>query len=243
MSKTSTKVFILEVMGRHAGWIAAAGGLAASEDSEIPIVILFPEIPFDRAKFLAKIDDYVKKFGYCSVVVSEGVKGEDGKFLSDQGLRDAFGHAQLGGVAPVVANIIKEGLGLKYHWGVADYLQRAARHIASKTDVEQAYAMGKAAVEFAISGHNSVMPTIERLSSKPYKWQVGMAQLSKVANVEKMMPKNFISEDGFGITAECREYLLPLIEGEDYPPYKDGLPDYVRLKNVAVPKKLGDFPI
>jgi 6-phosphofructokinase 1 len=243
MSKTSTKVFILEVMGRHAGWIAAAGGLAASEDSEIPIVILFPEIPFDRAKFLAKIDDYVKKFGYCSVVVSEGVKGEDGKFLSDQGLRDAFGHAQLGGVAPVVANIIKEGLGLKYHWGVADYLQRAARHIASKTDVEQAYAMGKAAVEFAIGGHNSVMPTIERLSSKPYKWQVGMAQLSKVANVEKMMPKNFISEDGFGITAECREYLLPLIEGEDYPPYKDGLPDYVRLKNVAVPKKLGDFPI
>lgn len=243
MSKTSTKVFILEVMGRHAGWIAAAGGLAASEDSEIPIVILFPEIPFDRAKFLAKIDDYVKKFGYCSVVVSEGVKGEDGKFLSDQGLRDAFGHAQLGGVAPVVANIIKEGLGLKYHWGVADYLQRAARHIASKTDVEQAYAMGKAAVEFAISGHNSVMPTIERLSSKPYKWQVGMAQLSKVANVEKMMPKHFISEDGFGITAECREYLLPLIEGEDYPPYKDGLPDYVRLKNVAVPKKLGDFPI
>ena len=243
MSKTSTKVFILEVMGRHAGWIAAAGGLASSEDREIPIVILFPEIPFDREKFLAKIDEYVKKFGYCSVVVSEGVKGEDGKFLSDQGLRDAFGHAQLGGVAPVVANIVKEGLGLKYHWGVADYLQRAARHIASKTDVEQAYAMGKAAVEFAIGGQNSVMPTIERLSSKPYKWQVGMAQLSKVANVEKMMPKNFISEDGFGITAECREYLLPLIEGEDYPPYKDGLPDYVRLKNVAVPKKLGDFAI
>jgi 6-phosphofructokinase 1 len=243
MSKTSTKVFILEVMGRHAGWIAAAGGLASSEDREIPIVILFPEIPFDRAKFLAKVDEYVKKFGYCSVVVSEGVKGEDGKFLSDQGLRDAFGHAQLGGVAPVVANIVKEGLGLKYHWGVADYLQRAARHIASKTDVEQAYAMGKAAVEFAIGGQNSVMPTIERLSSKPYKWQVGMAQLSKVANVEKMMPKNFISEDGFGITAECREYLLPLIEGEDYPPYKDGLPDYVRLKNVAVPKKLGDFAI
>ncbi len=243
MSKTSTKVFILEVMGRHAGWIAAAGGLASSKDREIPIVILFPEIPFDRSKFLAKIDEYVKKFGYCSVVVSEGVKGEDGKFLSDQGLRDAFGHAQLGGVAPVVANIIKEGLGLKYHWGVADYLQRAARHIASKTDVEQAYAMGKAAVEFAISGHNSVMPTIERLSNKPYKWQVGMAQLSKVANVEKMMPKNFISEDGFGITGECREYLAPLIEGEDYPPYEDGLPNYVRLKNVAVPKKLSDFAI
>lgn len=243
MSKTSTKVFVLEVMGRHAGWIAAAGGLASSKDCEIPIVILFPEIPFDRSKFLAKVDGFVKKFGYCSVVVSEGVKGEDGKFLSDQGVRDAFGHAQLGGVAPVVANIVRDGLGLKYHWGVADYLQRAARHIASKTDVEQAYAMGKAAVEFAIKGHNSVMPTIERLSSKPYRWKVGMAQLSKVANVEKMMPKNFISKDGFGITDKCREYLAPLIKGEDYPPYKDGLPNYVRLKNVAVAKKLSDFTI
>lgn len=243
MSKTSTKVFVLEVMGRHAGWIAAAGGLASSKDCEIPVVILFPEITFDRSKFLAKVDGYVKKFGYCSVVVSEGVKGEDGNFLSDQGVRDAFGHAQLGGVAPVVANIVKDGLGLKYHWGVADYLQRAARHIASKTDVEQAYAMGKAAVEFAIKGHNSVMPTIERLSSKPYRWKVGMAQLSKVANVEKMMPKNFISKDGFGITDKCREYLAPLIKGEDYPPYKDGLPNYVRLKNVAVAKKLSDFTI
>ncbi|MCC6923379.1 MAG: 6-phosphofructokinase [Nitrosomonas sp.] len=243
MAKTSTKVFVLEVMGRHAGWIAAAGGLASSKDCEIPIVILFPEITFDKAKFLAKVDSYVKQYGYCSVVVSEGVKGEDGNFLSDQGLRDAFGHAQLGGVAPVVANIIKDGLGLKYHWGVADYLQRAARHVASKTDVEQAYAMGKAAVEYAIAGHNSVMPTIERLSSSPYRWQVGMAQLSNVANVEKMMPADYISEDGFGISEACREYLLPLIEGEDYPPYKNGLPDYVRLKNAAVPKKLGAFEI
>jgi 6-phosphofructokinase 1 len=241
MSKTSTKVFVLEVMGRHAGWIAAAGGLASSKDCEIPVVILFPEIQFDKARFLAKVDSFVKKFGYCSVVVSEGVKGDDGKFLSDQGVRDAFGHAQLGGVAPVVANIVKEGLGLKYHWGVADYLQRAARHIASKTDVEQAYAMGKAAVEFALEGHNAVMPTIERLSSKPYKWKVGMAQLAKVANVEKMMPKSFISRDGFGITDKCREYLLPLIKGEDYPPYKDGLPAYVRLKNAPVAKKLGEF--
>jgi 6-phosphofructokinase 1 len=243
MSKTSTKVFVLEVMGRHAGWIAAAGGLASSVDREIPVVILFPEIPFDKAKFIAKVDSNVKKFGYCSVVVSEGVKGEDGKFLSDQGIRDAFGHAQLGGVAPVVANIVREELGLRYHWAVADYLQRAARHIASKTDVEQAYAMGKAAVEFAINGHNAVMPTIERVSSHPYVWKVGMAQLSEVANVEKMMPENFISEDGFGITDKCREYLVPLIQGEDYPPYKDGLPDYVRLKNVAVAKKLGDFTI
>ena len=243
MSKTSTKVFVLEVMGRHAGWIAAAGGLASTSDREIPIVILFPEIPFDKAKFLAKVDSNVQKFGYCSVVVSEGVKGEDGKFLSDQGIRDAFGHAQLGGVAPVVANIVREGLGLKYHWGVADYLQRAARHIASKTDVEQAYAMGKAAVEFAVQGHNSVMPTIERLSDAPYQWKVGMAQLSGVANVEKMMPKDFISQDGFGITDKCRAYLAPLIMGEDYPPYKDGLPTYVRLKNLAVTKKLSDFTI
>ncbi len=243
MSKTSTKVFVLEVMGRHSGWIAAAGGLASSKDCEIPIVILFPEMVFNKTKFLAKVNSFVKKFGYCSVVVSEGVKGTDGKFLADQGLRDAFGHAQLGGVAPVVANIIKDGLGLKYHWGVADYLQRAARHIASKTDVEQAYAMGKAAVEFAIKGHNAVMPTIDRLSNKPYKWRVGMAQLSRVANVEKMMPSNFISKDGFGITEKCREYLAPLIKGEDYPPYKDGLPNYVRLKNIGVKRKLGNFKI
>ncbi|MBN9133622.1 MAG: 6-phosphofructokinase [Nitrosospira multiformis] len=243
MSATSTKVFVLEVMGRHAGWIAAAGGLASSPEREIPVIILFPEIRFDKQKFLAKVDGCVKKFGYCSVVVSEGVKGDDGKFLSDQGVRDAFGHAQLGGVAPVVANMVKEGLGLKYHWGVADYLQRAARHIASRTDVEQAYAMGQAAVEFAIQGHNSVMPTIERISAKPYQWKVGMAQLSQVANVEKMMPENFITEDGFGITDLCREYLAPLIEGEDYPPYKDGLPDYVRLQNVAVPKKLSSFTL
>lgn len=243
MSKTSTKVFVLEVMGRHAGWIAAAGGLASSKDCEIPIVILFPEIVFDKTKFLAKVNSFVKKFGYCSVVVSEGVKDADGKFLSDQGLRDAFGHAQLGGVAPVVANIIKDGLGLKYHWGVADYLQRAARHIASKTDVEQAYAMGKAAVQFAIKGHNAVMPTIVRLSNKPYKWKVGMAQLARVANVEKMMPSNFISKDGFGITEKCREYLVPLIKGEDYPPYKNGLPNYVRLKNIGVKRKLGNFKI
>lgn len=243
MAKTSTKVFVLEVMGRHAGWIAAAGGLASSPDCEIPIVILFPEITFNKAKFLAKVDQYVKQYGYCSVVVSEGVKGEDGNFLADQGLRDAFGHAQLGGVAPVVANIIKEGLSLKFHWSVADYLQRAARHIASKTDVEQAYAMGKAAVEYALAGHNSVMPTIVRESNKPYKWSVGMAKLSEVANVEKMMPENYISEDGFGISQACRDYLLPLIEGEDYPPYKDGLPNYVRLKSVAVAKKLVEFKL
>jgi len=238
MCKTSTKVFIIEVMGRHAGWIAAAGGLASGPECEIPIVILFPEVSFDKAKFLVKVDALVKKFGYCSVVVSEGVKGADGKFLADQGLRDAFGHAQLGGAAPVVAGMIKEGLGLKYHWAVADYLQRAARHIASKTDVAQAYAMGKAAVEFALKGHNAVMPAVVRVSNKPYKWKVGMAELAKVANVEKMMPQDFITEDGFGITPKCRTYLEPLISGEDYPPYKNGLPQYVRLKNTPAPKKL-----
>ena len=243
MSKTSTKVFVLEVMGRHAGWIAAAGGLASDKDCEIPIVILFPEITFNKKKFLAKVKKYVNEFGYCSVVVSEGVKDAKGNFLADQGLRDAFGHAQLGCVAPVVANIVKDGLGLKYHWSVADYLQRSARHVASKTDVDQAYALGKAAVEFAVKGHNAVMPTIKRLSNKPYKWKIGMAQLSKVANVEKMMPSNFITKDGFGITEKCRAYLVPLIKGEDYPSYKDGLPKYVRLKNIGVKKKLSNFKI
>ncbi len=238
MSKTSTKVFILEVMGRHAGWIAAAGGLASTEKSPLPIVILFPEIVFNRKKFVKKVREAVNKFGFCSIVVSEGVKGADGKFLSDQGLTDAFGHAQLGGVAPVVANIIKEDLGLKYHWSVADYLQRAARHIASQTDVDQAYALGRAGVELALDGQNAVMPIVKRLSDKPYKWKIGSAALSRVANVEKKMPKRFISGDGFGITSSCRRYLEPLIKGESYPPYESGLPKYVILKNKSVPKKL-----
>jgi 6-phosphofructokinase 1 len=241
MAKTSTKVFVVEVMGRHAGWIAAAGGLV--EDHGIPVVILFPEIEFDQQRFLAKVDAMVKKHGYCSVVVSEGCHYPDGRFLAEQGTRDAFGHAQLGGAAPVVANMVKDALGYKFHWAVADYLQRAARHIASKTDVDQAYALGKAAVELAIKGQNAVMPTIDRVSDKPYKWKVGVAPLSKVANVEKFMPRDFITADGFGITAKCRTYLLPLIKGEDYPPFKDGLPQYVRLKNVAVPKKLAGFKI
>ncbi len=240
MAKTSTKVFVLEVMGRHAGWIAAAGALAAEQDGSLPIVILFPEVVFDRKKFIGRVAAMVKKFGYCSVVVSEGVKGPDGRFLSDQGLRDAFGHAQLGGVAPVVASIVKEELNLKYHWSVADYLQRAARHIASKTDVDHAYAVGKAAVEMALKGHNAVMPSIVRKSDKPYRWSIGMADLRKVANVEKKMPASFISRDGYGITARCRQYLVPLIKGEAYPPYRNGLPQYVTLKNVAVPKKLRD---
>lgn len=243
MCKTSTKVFVVEVMGRHAGWIAAAGGLASDANCELPIVILFPEIPFDQKKFIAKVDSMVKKHGYCSVVVSEGCHYPDGKFLAEQGTRDAFGHAQLGGAAPVVANMVKEALGYKFHWAVADYLQRAARHIASKTDVDQAYALGKAAVELALKGQNAVMPTVQRVSDKPYKWKVGVAQLSKVANVEKFMPRNFITADGFGITEKCRTYLSPLIKGEDYPTYKDGLPQFVQLKNVAVAKKLDEFKI
>jgi len=244
MAKTSTKVFVLEVMGRHAGWIAASGGLASDQDTEIPIVILFPEIAFERERFLATVEGKVKKHGYCSVVVSEGVKGADGNFLSDQGLRDAFGHAQLGGVAPVIASIVKDGLNLKYHWAVADYLQRAARHIASKADVLQSYACGKTAVELALKGRNSVMPAIERVSDRPYKWRIGVAELKNVANQEKFMPRDFITADGFGITDKCRRYLSPLIQGEDYPKYKNGLPQYVRLKNVAVPKKLStDFKV
>lgn len=238
MAKTSTKIFVMEVMGRHAGWIAAAGGLAAEKEGDAPHIILFPEIVFNEEKFLAKVKNSVDKYGYCAIVVSEGVRNADGQFLAETGLRDAFGHAQLGGVAPVISQLIKDKLGYKYHWAVADYLQRAARHIASKTDVEQAYAMGKAAVDLALKGENAVMPTIVRKSNKPYKWTIGKTDLAKVANVEKMMPANFISKDGFGITEKCREYLQPLIKGEDYPKYKNGLPQYVTLKNVAVPKKL-----
>lgn len=239
MCSTSTKVFVVEVMGRHAGWIAAAGGLAADWDCRIPIIILFPEVPFQQQKFVAKVKKNVEEFGYCSVVVSEGVKGENGRFLAEAGGPDAFGHAQLGGGAPVIANMVKDALGYKFHWAVADYLQRAARHIASKTDVEQAYAMGKAAVEFAVEGKTAVMPTIVRRSNSPYRWEIGCAQLADVANVEKKMPERYISDDGFGITQECREYLQPLIEGEDYPPYKNGLPDYAVLENIVVKRKLG----
>ncbi len=243
MCATSTKVFVMEVMGRHAGWIAAAGALAADENHDIPLVILFPEIEFNESKFLAAVDEKVKSYGYCCVVVSEGVKNSEGQFLAEAGGKDAFGHAQLGGAAPVIANLIKQSLGYKYHWAVADYLQRAARHIASKNDVEQAFAVGKAAVEFALAGKNAVMPTIVRLSDAPYQWKIDSVDLKDVANVEKMMPSEFISENGFGITPACRAYLQPLIAGEDYPPYKNGLPDYVVLKKCVVAKKLPEFKV
>lgn len=238
MAFTSTKVFILEVMGRHAGWIAAAGGLAAEKESDSPHIILFPEIPLNIEAFLKKVENCVKKYEHCSIVVSEGVKNPDGAFVSEQGLVDAFGHKQLGGVAPVIAKLIKENLKYKYHWAVADYLQRSARHVASKTDVEQAYAVGKAAVEFALAGKNAVMPIIVREKGGIYRWTVGEAPLEKIANVEVKMPREYITEDGFHITNACRKYLSPLIQGEDYPPYKNGLPAYVKLKNLPVEKKL-----
>lgn len=238
MAESSTKVFILEVMGRHAGWIAAASGLASNHPSEPPHIILLPEVTFDPAKFLNKVSECVKSYGYCVVVVSEGIRNNTGQFLSDAGLRDAFGHAQLGGVAPVIAQLIKSELGYKYHWAVADYLQRAARHIASKVDLEQAYALGKAAVEYAIKGHNAIMPIIIREQDEPYQWSIGNVPLSEVANQEKVIPSEYIAADGMGITASCKTYLLPLIQGEAYPTYRDGLPDYVRLKNQLVEKKL-----
>lgn len=241
MATTSTKVFILEVMGRHAGWIAAAGGLAAEHEGDAPHIILFPEIAFDRERFLARVDEMVKTHGYCAIVASEGTQDADGKFLAEAGTRDAFGHAQLGGVGPTLAQMVKDELGYKYHWAVADYLQRSARHIASATDVEQAYAVGRAAVEFALEGRNAVMPVIRRLSDDPYKWDIDAVELSKAANVEAKMPRDYITEDGWGITEVCRRYLQPLIAGEDWPPYRNGLPDYVKLKNVAVEKKLQPF--
>lgn len=243
MARTSTKVFVLEVMGRHAGWIAAAGGLAGRGRGEPPHVILFPEIPFDQAAFLAKVKQSVESYGYCVVVVSEGTHYPDGRFLADAGTKDAFGHTQLGGVGPVVASMVKEHLGYKYHWAVADYLQRAARHIASKVDVEQAYAVGKAAVELAVAGRNAVMPAIIRKSARPYRWTIEPVPLAAVANVEKKVPRDFITADGFGITEKARRYLAPLIAGEDYPPYRDGLPAYVRIRGAAVRRKLPPFAV
>ena len=241
MAESSTKIFVLEVMGRHAGWIAAASGLAKDNPLAPPHIILFPEVAFDKAKFLVRVKQTVNRVGYCVVVASEGAQYADGRFLADAGAKDAFGHTQLGGVAPALVEMIKGAHGYKCHWSVADYLQRAARHIASATDVAQAYAVGEAAVQFALKGKNAVMPVIKRKKTKLYQWEIGEAPLSRVANVEKKMPKSFITKDGFGITGKAREYLAPLIRGEDYPPYKNGLPQYVRLKNKLVRKKLPKF--
>ncbi len=238
MAKTSTKVFVLEVMGRHAGWIAAAGGLAGKEPGDAPHIILFPEVPFNQRAFLKRVKESVTKYDYCVIVVSEGAAYKNGKFLAEAGTRDAFGHAQLGGVAPVVANMVRDKLGYKYHYAVADYLQRSARHIASATDVKQAYAVGEAAVKMALRGETAVMPVIKRVSDKPYRWKIESAPLSRIANKEKMLPRRYITKDGFGITAAARRYLEPLIRGEDYPPYINGLPKYVTLKNAPVKPRL-----
>lgn len=239
MAETSTKVFVLEVMGRHAGWIAAAAGLA-QEDGEYhpPHIILLPEVPFERERFLARVKQCVDNCGYCVIVVSEGIRYDDGRFVSEVGGADAFGHAQLGGVGPLVAKMCKDAHGYKYHYAVADYLQRAARHIASKTDVDQAYALGRAAVELAIAGHNAVLPIIVRKNDEPYEWEIGTAKLADVANIERTLPKEYISEDGFHITEAARRYLRPLIQGEAPPPYRNGLPAYVELECVAVEKRL-----
>jgi 6-phosphofructokinase 1 len=244
MSRTSTKVFALEVMGRHAGWATAACALAAEQEGDAPHVLLLPEVAFDEARFLDKVEGALARYGHCVIAVSEGVKRPDGEFFGASGVEDAFGHAQLGGAAPVLTKMITERLGCKCHWAVPDYLQRSARHIASTTDVEQAYAVGRAAVEFAVAGKSAVMPAIRRLSDAPYRWDIVEAPLSEVANKEKFLPAEFISADGFGITEAARRYLAPLIVGEAYPPYKDGLPDYVKLQNAAAPKKLaGEFAV
>jgi len=238
MARTSTKVFVLEVMGRHAGWITAAVGMADDVDTPIPLVLLFPEVRFDETRFMAAVDAKVKRFGYCCVGVSEGLLDAQGALMAEAGTKDAFGHAQLGGEGPLIAALVRDKLGFKYHWAVADYLQRSARHLASKTDVLQSYAVGKAAVEYALQGRNAVMPAIIRVSDAPYRWKIDVAPLTKVANVEKMLPRSFITRDGFGITAKARAYLRPLMLGEDPPPFRNGLPQYIRLRNVAVKKRL-----
>ena len=235
MSETSTKVFILEVMGRHAGWIAAASALASRNETDPPHIILMPEVPFAKKKFIDKVKQTVANEGFCVVVASEGTRYKNGMFLADSGLTDAFGHKQLGGVAPVLAQMVSS-IGLKNHWAVSDYLQRSARHISSKTDLDQAYAVGKKAVEFALAGKNAVMPVIKRLSNKPYKWKIESAPLSKVANVEKTLPKGYISKDGFTISSKGIDYLTPLIQGEPPLEFKNGIPVVAKLKNILVKK-------
>ena len=241
MSKSSTKVFIFEVMGRHAGWLAASAGLAKSKNNSAPHIILLPEVTFNEKLFLKKVKEVVKKEDYCVIVVSEGAKYKNGKFLADAGTVDSFGHKQLGGVAPRIADMISNKLGFKYHWAVSDYLQRSARHISSRVDLDHAYAVGKAAVEYASSGENAIMPIIVRKKTKPYAWEVGKVALSKVANIEKKMPRNFISKDGFGITQSCKNYLSPLIQGEAWAPFEDGVIQTASLKNKLIKKKLRNF--
>ncbi|WP_256645551.1 6-phosphofructokinase [Thermomonas paludicola] len=240
MAETSTKVFVYEAMGRHAGWLAAAAGLAGSGKDDAPHLILFPERVFDEADFLARVDAVVRRVGYCVVVASEGIRRADGSFVADAGGgKDSFGHTQLGGVASQLAARVKDALGHKVHWALPDYLQRSARHIASQTDLEQAMAVGRAAVECALAGQNAVMPVIVRDADAPYRWHIDIAPLAQIANREKTMPKGFIRKDGYGITAAARRYLSPLIVGEAHPPYVgDGLPDYVSPTLPCMRRKL-----
>jgi 6-phosphofructokinase 1 len=240
MAETSTRVFVYEAMGRHAGWLAAAAGLAGEGKDDAPHLILFPERPFDEADFLARVDAVVKRVGYCVVVASEGIRTADGTFVADAGGgKDSFGHTQLGGVASHLAGRVKDALGHKVHWALPDYLQRSARHLASGTDLEQAMAVGRAAVECALAGQNAVMPVIIRDGDAPYRWHVDIAPLARIANHEKTMPKGFIRKDGYGITAAARRYLSPLIAGEAFPPFgRDGLPNYVTPSMPAVRRKL-----
>ena len=243
MADTSTKVFVYEAMGRHAGWLAAAAGLAGNGPDQAPHIILFPERDYDEADFLARVQQVVDRVGWCVVVASEGIRTADGKFVADAGgSKDSFGHTQLGGVAPYLAGRVQDKLGLKVHWAIPDYLQRSARHIASQTDLDQAMAVGKAAVEMALSGKNATMPAIKRTSDSPYRWKIKPAPLSRIANREKTVPARFIRKDGYGITAAARRYLEPLIRGEAYPPYgRNGVPAYVELENILVEKKLGGW--
>ncbi len=243
MAESSTKVFVLEVMGRHAGWIAAAAGLAGSKDGDPPHIILFPEVPFDQVRFLAAVRDSVQRHGYCTVVVSEGVKDAQGRFLAEAGTRDAFGHVQLGGAGPAIAEVIRVALGYKYHWAVSDYLQRSARHIASKTDLEISMKVGAAAVKLALAGRNAVMPIVKRLADRPYRYRIVSADLADIANKERKLPPDYIRDDGFGITPAARAYLEGLIQGEAYPPYVDGLPDYVALRNRLVARRLVEYKV
>ncbi|MDO3386631.1 6-phosphofructokinase [Gilvimarinus sp. SDUM040013] len=241
MHKTSTKVFVMEVMGRHTGWIAAAAGLACDNRELGPDVILVPEITFDRDAFVRRVQQTVAKKGFCIVVAAEGIRDDSGNFVSQMETTDAFGHAQLGGVAPRLVDYIKQSLNYKCHWSVCDYLQRAARHIASKTDVDQAYAVGKAAVDYAAQGLQAVMPGIVREQSVPYQWHIEPIHISKVAGGEKHMPRHYMSKDGFSLTQAGRDYFAPLIEGEAYPPYRNGLPDYQKCRNRLLERKLPEY--
>jgi len=241
MHRDSTKVFVLETMGRNAGWIAAATGLASRGEEEGPHLILLPEVPFDPKRFLQAVEDTVRRVGFCAVTVSEGARNAEGKVLSEVGGQDAFGHSQLGGAGQYIQEVVKNELKLKTHGAVLDYCQRSGRHLASKVDVIQAIECGKRAVELAGRGGTGRMVTIVREQDAPYQWSLSHTDAANIANQEKKIPSEYIREDGFHITEGFRTYCLPLIQGEDYPPYHEGLPAYTRLKKALVTPKLAPF--